>query len=68
MVVTCPLCQLNLDAHQEKFCKRHGIQERLPVYFVTELIGLAMGISPEELQMDRHFVDGFKLLKELDLV
>jgi len=68
MVVTCPLCQLNLDAHQEKFCKKHGIQERLPVYFVTELIGLAMGISPEELQIDRHFVDGFKLLKELDLV
>jgi len=68
MVVTCPLCQLNMDAYQEKFCKRHGIQERLPVYFVTELIGLAMGISPEELQIDRHFVDGFKLLKELDLV
>ena len=68
MVVTCPLCQLNLDAHQERFCRKHGIQERLPVYFITELMGLAMGILPEELQMDGHFVDGIKLLKELDLI
>jgi len=68
LVVTCPLCQLNLDAHQEKFCEKHGIQERLPVYFITELIGLAMGLGPEELQIDRHFVDGTELLKELNVI
>ncbi len=67
-VTTCPLCQLNLDAYQDKFCEIHGIQERLPVFFITELVGLAMGISPEELQVDRRFVDGNSLLKELYLV
>jgi len=67
-VTTCPMCQLNLDAYQDKFCEKHGIQERLPVYFITEVIGLAMGISPEELQIDRHFIDGCGLLKEFDLV
>ncbi len=67
-VTTCPMCQLNLDAYQNKFCEKHGIQERLPVYFITELVGLAMGISPEELQVDRHFIDGCGLLKELVLV
>ncbi len=65
-VVTCPMCQLNLDAYQDEFCKKHGIQERLPVYFITELVGLAMGFSPEEMQVDKHFVDGITLLKELD--
>ena len=68
LVVTCPLCQLNLDAYQDKFCKKHGIQDRLPVYFITELIGLALGMDPDELQIDRHFIDGSELLKELDLI
>jgi len=67
-VVTCPMCQLNMDAFQEEFCRENGINERLPVYFLTELIGLAMGMGIEELQINRHFVDSTKLLKELNLV
>lgn len=67
-VVTCPLCQLNLDAYQDKFCKKHGIQDRLPVFFITELIGLAFGMDPNELQIERHFIDGTQLLKELELI
>lgn len=66
-VVTCPMCQLNMDAFQDQFCKEHGIQERLPVYFLTELIGLATGMGAEELQIDRHFVESTTLLKELEL-
>lgn len=68
LVVTCPLCQLNLDAYQDKLCKKRGITVRLPVFFITELIGLAMGMELGELQIDRHFIDGSKLLQELDLI
>jgi heterodisulfide reductase subunit B len=67
-VVVCPMCQLNLDAYQDEFCRDNGINERLPVYFITELIGLAMEIPPEDLQIDRHFIDSIGILKELDLV
>ncbi len=67
-VVTCPMCQMNMDAYQDKFCEKHGIPERLPVFFITEMIGLAMGISVADLQIDRHFIDCSTLLKELDLV
>ncbi len=67
-VVVCPMCQLNLDAYQDEFCRDNGINERLPVYFITELIGLAMEIPPEDLQIDRHFVDSIGILKGLDLV
>jgi heterodisulfide reductase subunit B len=67
-VVTCPMCQMNMDAYQDKFCKKHGISDRLPVFFITEIIGLAMGISVEELQIDRHFIDATTLLKELNLI
>lgn len=65
-VATCPMCQMNLDAQQNAFCEKFGIEQRLPVYFITELIGAAMGLSPEVMQVDRHFIDGTTLLKELE--
>jgi len=67
-VVTCPMCQLNMDAYQDKFCQKYGIDNRLPVYFITECVGLALGMGIKELQIDRHFVDGSDLLKDLNIV
>ncbi len=58
IVVTCPMCQMNLDAHQNQLCRKYGIEERLPIYFITELLGVAMGIGPKELLLDRHFIKG----------
>ncbi|MGE5238647.1 MAG: CoB--CoM heterodisulfide reductase iron-sulfur subunit B family protein [Chloroflexota bacterium] len=66
-VTTCPMCQLNMDAYQDRVAERYGIGERLPVYFITELLGVAMGMSPSKLQIDRHFVEATGLLKELKL-
>jgi len=65
-VVTCPMCQLNLDAYQEEVCKKYEITKRLPVYFITELVGLAMGLEHRELEIEKHFIDGISLLKETD--
>ncbi len=67
-VTTCPMCQLNLDAYEQKIGERYGISERLPVYFITELIGISMGIEAAELQIDRHFVESIELLKGLNLI
>ncbi|MBF0225913.1 MAG: CoB--CoM heterodisulfide reductase iron-sulfur subunit B family protein [Desulfobacterales bacterium] len=66
IVTSCPMCQLNLDAHQDKFCKNHNINERLPIFFITELLGVCMGFTPEELNADRHIIDGTSLIKELN--
>jgi heterodisulfide reductase subunit B len=68
LVVTCPMCQLNMDSYQDRICEKQSIKERLPVYFITEMVGLAMGVGVEELQIDRHFVDGSALLKELNII
>lgn len=64
-VVTCPMCQMNMDVHQDVFCEKNGIEDRLPVFFITEVVGVALGIDPEALQTDRHFIDGTTRLKEL---
>ena len=67
-VTSCPMCQLNLDAYQEQVREAHNIAKSMPVYLITELVGLAIGIKPEALQIDRHFVDAVGPLKELPLL
>jgi len=67
-VTTCPMCQLNLDAYQDEVSKKYGITKKLPVYFITELIGVSMGIPFDQLQIDRHFTDAMELMKELELL
>jgi heterodisulfide reductase subunit B len=66
-VTTCPMCQLNLDAYQGQVREKHGIRERLPVYLITELVGLALGMGVGELQIDRHLEESVALLKKVGL-
>jgi len=68
IVTSCPLCQFNVDAYQDAVAEQYGIEKRLPVYFITELVGVAMGLNAVEMQVDRHLVDAMGLLKELNLL
>ncbi|GBE57972.1 succinate dehydrogenase/fumarate reductase iron-sulfur subunit [bacterium BMS3Abin01] len=52
LVTACPLCHQNLDLRQEQINKAMGTSLRMPVLYFSQLIGLAMGISPEELELD----------------
>jgi heterodisulfide reductase subunit B len=63
-ITSCPMCQLNLDSYQEEVCETHGIESRLPVFFITEILGIVLGFSAEEMLIDRHFVDPDGLLRE----
>jgi heterodisulfide reductase subunit B len=62
LVTTCPMCQMNMDMYQNEVCERYGIQRKLPVFFITELLGIAMGFTPQEMQIDKHFIDAPGLL------
>ncbi len=61
--VLCPLCQNNLDLRQKTIEQRYGEKFDLPVIYYTQLLGLAFGLDPKALQLDRLFVDPFPLLK-----
>ena len=45
--MACPLCQVNLDLRQADASKAHGELPETPVLYVTQLLGLALGLSPE---------------------
>ncbi len=64
LVVTCPMCQMNMESQQDKYCKKHRIKERLPVYFITELLGMALGFSKKDLQPEENlFLNGMDWTK-----
>jgi heterodisulfide reductase subunit B len=56
MLVACPLCHSNLDFQQDASLRQRGLTFRLPVLYLTQLIGLALGIGAERLGLHRHFV------------
>jgi len=56
MVTPCPLCHLNLDGAQPQASKQRGIQIGLPVLHLPQLIGLALGLKPRALGLNRHII------------
>jgi len=56
MVVACPMCHVNLDMKQSAIEKKLGETLNLPVYYLSDLVGLALGLSSQELRIDKHFV------------
>ena len=67
IVVSCQMCQANLDMYQQKIEADWGRRFSLPVYYFTELIGLACHVKGVKHWISRHITDPFSLLQELNL-
>jgi heterodisulfide reductase subunit B len=65
IITACPLCMLNLDMRQAKVEKTMGAKFDMPVYYITEMVALAGGYSPEEIGVPRHFVEAMGYLNSL---
>ena len=69
MVTPCPLCHLNLDGYQPQAAKANSPLSSIdvPILHLPQLIGLAMGIDPRAMRLNRHIVSTKNLLSELAL-
>jgi len=56
LVTPCPLCHLNLDLQQPDAAKYVERDLDIPVLHLPQLLGLALGLEPKELGMDKHVV------------
>lgn len=63
VAVACPMCQTNLDTRQAAAAARLGEELDLPIVYITELLGLAFGITPNRLGLGRHIVDATRLAR-----
>ncbi|MFC2003057.1 CoB--CoM heterodisulfide reductase iron-sulfur subunit B family protein [Chloroflexota bacterium] len=64
----CPLCQINLDAYQGRVNSKFKTNFNLPVLFVTQLIGLALGIEPKSLGLNTNIVSPSRVLDHITKV
>lgn len=56
IIVACPMCHSNLDMRRPQIDEYVGENISTPVIYITQAIGLAVGIAPEKLGLQRHFV------------
>lgn len=56
VVTTCPLCQMNLEAYQDKINKKFNTELQIPILYFTQALGLALGGSPKELGLNRQII------------
>ncbi len=56
LVTPCPLCHLNLDLQQPLAARQTGRTLDMPVLHLPQLVGLALGLDPKELGLQRHVV------------
>ncbi len=56
IVTICPLCQFNLEITQEKIAKKYKEDFKIPILYFTQLMGLALGISKDDLGFSRSII------------
>jgi heterodisulfide reductase subunit B len=62
IAVACPLCHANLDTRQLEVEKEYNAKYNMPIFYFTQLIGLALGIPADQLGLEKHFVSAEGIL------
>lgn len=57
IIVACPMCHSNLDMRRNDINKYWGRDFKIPVLFVTQAIGLAIGLPAVKIGLKRHYVE-----------
>ena len=56
VAVACPMCQINLDMRQSNINKIKNKNFEMPIVYISQLIGLCLGISSRKLGMNKCIV------------
>lgn len=63
--LTCPSCFMQYDSRQY-LMQKSGEKLNVPIIYYPEMLGLAMGFTPQELGMDMHRIDAAEFLSKWD--
>ncbi len=56
IVVACPMCHSNLDLRRAEINEYLQKEYAVPAMFITQVVGLALGLDPKVLGLHRHMV------------
>ncbi len=68
IAVVCPLCQSNLDVRQGDINKKYGTSYRMPVLYLSQLIGLTQKLGYSQLGLDRLIINPQNLLIQKGII
>ena len=65
IVTVCPLCHLMLDAKQKVLEQKRWEPIGIPILYVTQLVGIALGLGPEELGLNMNSVSPMAMVEKV---
>jgi len=65
IAVACPMCHANLDTRQAEIENLRGEKFDMPIVYFTQLMGLALGLDPKGLGLDKHLTSTEKVLEAI---
>lgn len=68
IIAACPMCQSNLDMRRKSIDLYLGEKIEIPVLYITQAIGLAIGISGDKLGTGKHFVKTDKFISQINII
>ncbi len=68
IVLSCPLCEFNLDARQKDALEQHPDLPRIPILYFSQLLALALGLDPDLGKFENHHIDPRPLLAKLNVL
>jgi heterodisulfide reductase subunit B len=63
LILSCPLCEYNLIKNQEELLEKNKIARKLPVFYFSQLLAMALGLGPESYRPDRCDAASVEFLK-----
>ncbi len=64
IVVGCPMCHANLDTRQDEIAAKMSWPLHMPVFYFSQVLGYALGLSTDALGFEKHIVDPVPLMLE----
>jgi heterodisulfide reductase subunit B2 len=63
IAVSCPMCQINLDMRQLDIAKVTGNHHDMPVLYITQLLGLCLGIPAQKLGLNKLMISPARVVE-----
>ena len=64
LCLVCPFCSVMYDSNQKSIESEYGMKYKLPVLYLTQFLGLAMGYDKKALGLNMNVVKTKELLKK----
>ena len=66
LAVSCPMCQVNLDLRQQDIARQRGKNYQIPIVYITQLLGLGLGVKSADLGFDKLMVPAAGVLEKVE--